>query len=251
MNQLTPEFLKKARQAFKSNAGVSLQDVRTAVAALPASTKRRDTLSALDGVRKLYGRDLQTVPADWRTLRSLFVSRNAAQLGVSEKRLANIRSEVTKAVRTFGVSSPAMTKRIALEPAWSQLLASAPNKRYGHALSRLACFCSLMGIPTSGVNSEALLAFHEALVAEEVIKDPRKILKFTISHWNMCRSRVKGWPDYKLASPFPSSQYALDLGDFSILRMASKTSMGSIWAIGRFPSAGSKSPSSLPLSLKE
>lgn len=214
MNQMTPEFQAKARTAFLDNAGISLRRVREQVAALPASTRRRDTLSALDAVQKLYGRDLAAVPANWLALRTLFESRNGAQLGVTEKRLANIRSEVTKAVKTFGAGQAALTKRVALAPEWTELLARTPLKRYGNALARLASFCSVMAIPPEQVNADTLLALHEALVAEEVIKNPRRILKHTIAHWNMCRARVPGWPGFKLASPFPSTRYMLELADF-------------------------------------
>lgn len=214
MNQMTPEFLTKARQVFTNNAGISLLEVRGAVAGLPTSTKRRDALSALDSVQRLFGRDLRTVPANWLALRNLFQSQNAAQLGVSEKRFANIRSEVIKAVKSFGAGQPALTKRIALAPQWIKLLASVPRKSYGHALNRLASFCSVLGISPQAVGAQTLLAFHEALVAEEVIKDPRKVLKFTTSHWNMCRNRVPGWPDIRLSSPFPSCRYMLELSAF-------------------------------------
>lgn len=214
MNQMNPEFQAKARTAFLDNAGITLRHVREKVAALPASTRRRDTLSALDAVQKLFGRDLAAVPANWLALRTLFGSRNAAQLGVSEKRHANIRSEVTKAVKTFGAGQAALTKRVVLAPEWTGLLAQTPLKRYGNALSRLASFCSVMGVLPEKVNSGTLLALNEALVAEEVIKDPRRILKHTIAHWNMCQARVPGWPGFKLASPFPSTRYMLELAEF-------------------------------------
>lgn len=80
----------KARTAFIDHAGVTLQHVRDKVAALPASTKRRDTISALDAVHKLFKKDLAAIPANWLALRTLFESRNGAQLGISPKRYANI-----------------------------------------------------------------------------------------------------------------------------------------------------------------
>ena len=214
MNQMTPEFLARSRAVFAENHGITLLDVRKQVAALPASTRRRDTLSALDAVQKLFKRDLATVQADWISLRAVLTSRNAAQLGVKQKRYANIRTELVRAVKTYGQGRPTLTKRIALDPAWAALLASLPLPRYGNALRRLAVFCSVVGISPQKVTAEVLLGFHEALVAEEVIKEPRRILKHTIAHWNMARARVAGWPPYKLASPFPSSRYVLDLGEF-------------------------------------
>lgn len=214
MNQMTPEFLKKALKAFTDNPGVSLKDVRDKVAALPASTRRRDTLSALDAVQKLFKKDLAAIPANWLALRNLFESHNGAQLGVTAKRYANIRSEIVQAVKTFGAGQPSLTKRVALTPEWSDLLEKVPSKRFGHALKRLASFCSIMGIAPGKVDAEMLLAFHEALVAEEVIKNPRRILKHTIAHWGMCQRQVPGWPANRLASPFPTSRYMLDLKDF-------------------------------------
>lgn len=214
MNQMTPEFLTKARQAFTANAGVSLKTVRDRVAALPASTRRRDRLSALDAVQKLFGRDLSEVPANWLALRTLFTNSSHGSLGVTAKRYANIRSEINQAVKEFGAGGTALTKRIALAPAWADLLATLPEQRYGNALRRLAAFCTVVGIGPQNVTAEVLLGFHEALVAELMVQDPRKILKHTIAHWNMARARVKSWPAYKLASPFPSSRYMLEPGDF-------------------------------------
>lgn len=214
MNQMTPEFRKKARFAFLHNAGITLLDVREQVAALPPSTRRRDTLSALDAVQKLFKRNPATVQADWISLRALFTSRNAAQLGVSPKRYANIRSDITKAVKNYGQGHPALTKRIPLSPAWAKLLGSIDRPSYGNALNRLACFCSAMGVSPLQVDKSTLQALHEALVAEEVIKDPRKILRHTTGHWNMCRRQIKGWPAITLSSPFPSARFMLDLGEF-------------------------------------
>ena len=66
---------------------------------------------------------------------------------------------------------------MALAPEWIELLTKTPLKRYGNAWARLASFCSVMAIPPEQVNGDTLLALHEALVAEEVIKNPRRILK--------------------------------------------------------------------------
>jgi integrase len=214
MNQMTPQFHINSRLAFAHFVGLSLHDVRANVAALPATVRRRDTLSALDAVPKLFGRDLTAVPAEWIALRALFSGQNAVQLGVSEKRFANIRSEITKAVKTYGAGCPALTKRLPLTPAWQALLASIHQLSYGQGLRRLACFCSVTGIHPTQVCSQTLLGFHEALVAEEVVKNPRRILKHTIAVWNMCGRQVPGWPAIKLASPFEKKQFMQELEVF-------------------------------------
>ena len=80
---------------------------------------------------------------------------------------------------------------------------------YVHALTRFACFCSCMKVAPTQVNQTSVRGFFDALEAEEAIKSPRRILKHTIAHWNMCRRRVRGWPAITLASPFPRSSFVI------------------------------------------
>lgn len=214
MNQITPDFLLKSRNAFLSNGPFSLQDIRDRVADQGSGTQRRDTLSALDSVARLFGRDLARIPAGARSIRDLFLSRTAAELGVTDKRYANIRSCVTTALKAYGEAPTAITKRIPLTPEWQALLDRIEKRTYRMALYRLASFCSFMNVAPAAVTAEVLLGFHHALEAEEIVKDPRRLLKYTISHWNMCQKRVPGWPDFKLHSPFDCEVVSLPLANF-------------------------------------
>ncbi|HWY63246.1 MAG TPA: tyrosine-type recombinase/integrase [Rhizomicrobium sp.] len=216
MNQLTPEFLEKSRTIFRDNLGTTLQDVRDRSDITLTRTARRDALCALDAMPKLFGRDLSAIQASWPKLRSLFASKNAAQIGISEKRYANIRSEVLRAVRAYGVLSIVLTKRLQLSPSWTRLLALVDVPDYCSALKRLACFCTAMGTEPSDANQATLLGFYEALCAEEVVKDPRVILHNTISYWNMHLRKVPGWPPQRMASPFPSTRFMRPLEGFPV-----------------------------------
>lgn len=82
------------------------------------------------------------------------------------------------------------------------------------ALYRLSSFCSVMAIPPEKVGPATLVGFFRALEAEEIVKNPRRILKHTIAHWNMCRRRVTGWPDVTLSSPFKTEPVSLPLSAF-------------------------------------
>jgi integrase len=214
MTKADPKLLDRSRDVFVAVAGMSLQDLRDRVASQATGVARRDMLSALDTAARVFGRPLNSVRATPGAIRDLFGNSSGAQVGVSAKRLANIRSEIGKALRLYGESVPAMTKRIALRPEWSDLLDAIVVKHHRMGLTRFACFCSAMDIEPRSVGPDALVAFHAALEAEEVVKHPRKLLKLTIALWNMCGRRVPRWPDIVLSSPFKSQPYTLPLSAF-------------------------------------
>jgi integrase len=214
MKAIDPKFLEKSRTVFTSNAAMSLADIRAKVALTPASAARRDTLSALDSLARFYEKPLATIPADGRHLRSMLRDGSAARFGVSPKRFANIASLITGAVRTYGNGPQPVTSRIPLTADWKALLESVPRRQRRMALYRLASFCSHMGLLPLQVTKEVLLGFYEALDAEDLVKHPKKVLKFTIANWNMCGREVQGWPAVKLASPFQKTPYTLPLASF-------------------------------------
>lgn len=214
MKTIDPKFLERSRDVFVSVAGISLQDLRSRVTAQASGNARRDMLSALDTAARIFGRPLDAVRATPAAVRDLFGGRAAAEVGLSPKRLANVRSDVAKALRLYGEPPAAITKRIPLNLAWADLLGAVEVKHHRMALARLTAFCSAMEIMPELVGSGTLLGFHAALEAEEVVKNPRKLLKMTIAMWNMCRRRVPGWPAVMLSSPFKTAPYTLPLSAF-------------------------------------
>ena len=147
-------------------------------------------------------------------MRELLASRSAIELGLSAKRYANVRSGVATALRAFGEARPPITRRIPPTPEWQSLLGRIAVRTRRAAIARLACFATVMAIPPDQVGRDALLGFHEALVAEEIVKQPRRILKHTIAIWNMCHRQVPGWPDVRLSSPFDRDLVSLPLAAF-------------------------------------
>jgi integrase len=214
MNKINTTFQMRSRQAFSSNLGLSLQDLRERIAEKEAGTTRRDLLSALDSMARLFGRDLSLIPASAKAVRPLLASKSAAQLGISDKRLQNIRSSVTAAIQKHGDAPQPITKRIPLTSDWQELLDQIEKPKYRMALYRLAAFSSHMDIPPTAIGPDTLVGFFGALEAEEIVKNPRRVLKHTIAHWNMCRRQVGGWPGIILASPFKTVPISLPLTAF-------------------------------------
>ncbi|MBP1807661.1 site-specific integrase [Rubellimicrobium aerolatum] len=198
---------------FQNPARISLAQVLCAVEAQLEGAVRRDTRSAFAALERA-GVDLIGTLATPDRVRTVLDGLSPGSLGVSEKRLANIRSLVVGAVKQFGQRRICITREIPPSPEWVELLASIPERNLRWGLGRLACFCTVKGTRPEGVQVETLQGLFAALEAEELVKDPCNTLKHTIAVWNICRKRVPGWPDIRLASPSKTAPAMLSLEAF-------------------------------------
>ena len=101
--------LVQSRGVFLADTLSSLQNVREQIVAQRSVTVRRDALSALDTLARVFNRDLSTILAAPKSIRALLASKTAAEVGLSEKRYANVRSSV---VSSASVSSSAVTTMV-------------------------------------------------------------------------------------------------------------------------------------------
>ncbi|MBM1174710.1 tyrosine-type recombinase/integrase [Microvirga arabica] len=216
MNHFDPTFLARSKAAFLSKDQITLADLKRLAEADSSLTgsQRRDLASALNRVEQLFQTPLMRLEAVPRRVREVFASKSPAQLDLSEKTFANIRSLVAKAVQRYGQPVSPLTKRIPVSPSWQDLLDRIAIAYQRQALYRLATYCSVMGIAPEEVTTETLLGLFEAVEAEEAIKNPRDVLKNTIANWNRSARTVPGWPQALLCSPFRQEPYALPLSAF-------------------------------------
>ena len=212
MTYFDPDFLAKTRAAFVTSPVPTLADLKARVEAGDDSpTIRRDMLSALNRVEGLFEKSLAEIPARPRHVRELFSAKTAAALGVTEKTLANIRANVSRALRTHGDPPLPLTRRIPPNSDWRSLLDKVDNAHWRQGLYRLACFCTVMNIRPDQLDGAVLMGLHEALEAEEIVKRPKDLIRNTISSWNRCRRDVPEWPNIVLSSPFKKPPWTLSL----------------------------------------
>jgi integrase len=218
MNHVDPTFLARSKAAFLSEDQTTLADMKRLAEADEdlTSTQRRGRVSALNRLEHLFGIPLEKLEASPRRARELLASKSPAQLGVSEKTFANIRSLVAKAVERYGRPVPPLTKRIAITSSWQDLLDRIEIAYQRQVLYRLATYSSVMGIAPEVVTNQTLLGLSEALDAEETIKNPKAIIKSTISNWNRSARTVPSWPQIRLSSPFKPEPYTLLLSAFPV-----------------------------------
>lgn len=215
MTNINAQFITNSRTAFLSKDLLTLADIKARVeVGDEAFTVRRDMISALNRVEQLFERPLMSVIAAPKSIRDLFSDKPSAMLGVTDKTLANIRSNVSRALKNHGDPIPQLTKRITPNDDWQILLNTVKTNQWRQGLYRLACFCTVMGIAPDKVDNEVLIGLHEALEAEEIVKRPRILLKNTITTWNRCGRLIENWPATCLSSPYKKQPWTLPLDAF-------------------------------------
>ena len=201
-------------QVFDTGYTLFLSDVFARVTTDLDGNQRRDTLSAFNAIRKHTDVNLAITPANAVSIRPILADLNANNLNISPKRLANIRSLISQAVTRFGMQRRWITKDIDLAPEWHAVMRLAPKREYRWSLSRLACYCSVVGIAPGDVCPETLLGLHAALEADCTVTKPRRTLKQTISIWNICLKNEAAWPQRRLSSPLKKPPFMFKLEDF-------------------------------------
>ena len=216
MTEHDDNFIKNSRNAFLADRGPTLADVRGAILADATldTVTRRDLVSALTRIEIHTERPLSLIPATASAVRELFAKINPVQMRVSAKSYRNIRSNAGRAVRLHGGVPKRITRRVPIAESWTALLSKIEVVHIRHSLHRLAAFCSQMQISPASVTQETLIGFYEALMAEEMIKDPRRLAKSTANAWCRCGRKVKGWPAVRLEALFKTTPYTFLLNAF-------------------------------------
>nr|HRJ13084.1 hypothetical protein [Alphaproteobacteria bacterium] len=216
MLNLDQNFLAKSQNVFVQKPLVSLADVRQKVQSdmSLAPTQKRDIISAMNRVEAGSGRPLAEIKAGAAEARKLLAGLTPAGLKVSDKTFSNIKSSFALAVRLHGVKIVPVTKRIPVAPEWQALLDQVKTIYLRQGLYRLATFCTVMAIPPHNVSSDTLRGLYKALEGEELVKQPRTILKITITSWNKCYREIPGWPRLLLSSPFKTAPTTIALDKF-------------------------------------
>ena len=193
---------------------VTLAEVLERVAADMSGTARRDTLSALRSLAKFANLEAATTRADAAMLRAAFEHLNEDRLGLTAKRLANIRSLSKSAVARFGTPRSWPGANARLTPEWQDLMTLVDRRELRWTLGRLATFASAIGITPVDVNRGTLSDLFAALEEDPRVSKPRGTFKQILFAWNTCHRDVAGWPPFKLESPFKTVPYMLPLTAF-------------------------------------
>jgi len=163
----------------------TLADVREAVAASTAlsQTRIRDLVSAITCFCSLIDREPQEVPLDLAAIRERLNAINPAAVGISPKRLANIRSDLLAAFTASGLKAISRPPKELTEP-WRALRLKLKTKGHRVGLSRFCHYASAEGLAPMDVDDAVIAAFM-AWVHENVLhRKPNELHRQTAMIWN-------------------------------------------------------------------
>lgn len=190
---------KKLNRAFVQPGTLVLSEVMESVARdnKISTTRRRDIQSGLRRVAKALGLPPEEVPADVMWLRKRLENFLPASMGLSAKSWSNALSDARAGMVLVGVASQKINRRADLSSAWAKLwqtVLDSGDPTIPKALPRFIYFLNHFGIEPSSVQFEHALAFQDALILNEMSRDPEHAFRTTVKSWNLAVSRFPEWP---------------------------------------------------------
>ena len=177
--------------------------------------RRREICSAITTVAKWLNIPPEMIPAAMSYLRPRLGGLHPIQLGVSDRRIQNVRSLLLSAFRIAGISTKLAPYMAKMSPAWQQLWDLMEGDTYGRTeLSRLFRYCSANGIVPSDLSDAISSDFLTALEAESLIKKPKVRHQSVCRVWNRLAGdhAASGWPQIELSVPkYDDRLYSIDL----------------------------------------
>ena len=156
---------------------VTLADVLTALErdGKRTATRRRDLISGVKRVAILLGDEPAAIVLDMPVISGLLAVVNPVAVGISRKRLANIRSDFLAGVKASGLMPVKIKSRgkPVLSSAWVDLFARLSGRRAHIGLSRLARFASVRGLAPQEINDEVLATSSRQFVRNRFARDLR------------------------------------------------------------------------------
>ena len=195
----------------------TLADVlsRLSVEETVSATRRRDLMSAVRSMGRIVSTPLEQVPASPRLIRERLKGLEPAEVGLSAKRFANIKSDALSALRLVGAVDVSVSRSLPMTPEWERLWRAINNEQRRWKLSRFFRYCSEHAIPPEAVDDTVLSSFHKSIEDLSFTKDPDGHLCGVIWAWNRCREEIPDWPSQRLAPLHTGPRgWTLQIADF-------------------------------------
>jgi integrase len=147
-------------------------------------TRRRDLVSAVKRVAILLGDEPAAIPLDLAAISARLAAVNPVAVGISTKRLANIRSDFLSAAKACGLIALKPTGKSPLSPAWADLFEHLSGRRAHIGLSRLARFASARGLAPQEINDEVIAELIAAVREGSLCPRPSVLHRQVALIWN-------------------------------------------------------------------
>ena len=148
------------------------------------ATRRRDLVSAVKRVAILLGDEPAAIALDMAAISARLAAVNPVAVGITTKRLANIRSDFLAAVKASGMMPANALGKSPLSAAWTDLFERLSGRRAHIGLSRLARFASARGLAPKDINDEVIGDFIAAVREGSLCPRPTVLHRQVAQIWN-------------------------------------------------------------------
>jgi hypothetical protein len=171
-----------------------IQDIRGD--ATLSEVRRRNLASSIRRFCEVLGYDTAQVPANHWHFRQRLKRFHPLTAGLTVKRWQTIKADVGFALRHAGFGRGQPRGLTPLIPEWAAFRDRLSKGRLNWSLSRLARYCSGLGIPPTGVTDAVMPGFLAAMRAETFKTNPDRFFRNVCGSWNQA---VAALPDFGLA----------------------------------------------------
>jgi hypothetical protein len=109
---------------------------------------------------------------------------NPIAVGMTPKRLTNIRSDFVAAVKASGVIPIKLNVKAQFKPEWVDFFSRLAGRKTHLGLSRLARYASAQGIAPEGINDEVINGFIAAVREGSLHRNPNELHRQVTVIWN-------------------------------------------------------------------
>ena len=172
---------------------------------------RADLQSALNTFARLMGQKPEAMPALASVYRPRLKRLTPTVTGLSDKRLANIKSSVLRAIVRYG-GRPRRHAFGEITPGW-RTVTDRLTVYQRASLSRFIAWCSAVGIEPPQVSDTVVARFQNELIEESFVARPTARVAATCREWQHVRATM---PDLKLpAVSIPQNRQTYVLKDIA------------------------------------
>jgi integrase len=157
-----------------------------------SETRLRDLRSAVNRVAELLGNVPAAIPLVMEKIQAGLGAVNPIAVGMTPKRLTNIRSDFVAAVKGSGVIPIKLNVKAQLNPEWKDLFSHLASRKAHLGLSRLARYASAQGIAPEGINDEVINGFMAAVREGSLHRKPNELHRQVTMIWNKTADRDLG-----------------------------------------------------------
>lgn len=188
---------------------ITLADV---IAALPtaglSARRQQEIASALHTIARALGRPPDCIPAKPRQLSARLKEIAPHAIGISRRRLNNIRSLARAGLAVVLPMSPGRHTN-KLSPGWDALSRGLPSRRARTSLSRFMRFCSAAGIEPLAV-SEATFSEFRSHLDNTLVEDPDAVFREMVRAWRSAQCAIPDWPRVEITVPDRRKRWTLN-----------------------------------------